>query len=369
MPDLDLATPDGADHAVVPADRDVLRAVARLAALATAAFDPDDALHALCRAATDLLDVDGVGAMGVVDGRSSRGRARYVHADTGVDTLERLQEALQVGPCRDAIDAGEVVAHDDVRAVGRRDPEFADAMVESGMAAVMAVPLLARGRAWGTLDLYRRASGPWLAAEVDTARLLADVAVSYLVMASDRDAAQAAQQEIEHRSMHDSLTGLPNRALFYDRVEHELAAAARHGTALAVAFIDLDHFKHINDSAGHAAGDEVLVDVARRLGGALRAQDTLARLAGDEFVALLADLPADRARRTEVLTTVALRLRQVLKDPVTTGTVPVLVTASIGIAVCAPGRPTTAAALVHEADLAMYAAKGTRDAVVVHEEG
>jgi diguanylate cyclase (GGDEF)-like protein len=352
-----------------PGDRDVLRAVARLAMLATTSFEPDDALRELCRAATDLLDVDGVGAMGVIRGQGKPAYARYVHAEAPVETLERLQEALQRGPCRDAIDAGRVIALDDVGAVARRDAEFAAVMEESGMSAVVAVPLLSRGRAWGTLDLYRTRPGPWAPSDLDTARLLADVAVSYLVMASDRDEARALQQEIEHRSMHDTLTGVPNRALFYDRVEHELAAAARHGTTVAVAFVDLDHFKRINDSVGHSAGDEVLVDVARRLGSAVRAQDTVARLAGDEFVALLADLPADRARRTEVLTTVALRLRQVLKDPVTTGTVPVLVTASIGIAVCAPGRPTTAAALVHEADLAMYAAKGTRDAVVVHEEG
>jgi diguanylate cyclase (GGDEF)-like protein len=368
MSESALATAEAEKPAAV-GHRDVLRAVARLASLATTSFVPDDALRELCRSATDLLDVDGVGAMGVVPTHVAPAYARFVHAEAPVETLERLQEALQRGPCRDAIDSGHVVALDDVGAVARRDPDFAAVMEESGMQAVMAVPLLSRGRAWGTLDLYRTRPGPWSPGEVDTARLLADVAVSYLVMAGDRDEARVAQREIEHRSMHDTLTGVPNRALFYDHVEHELAAAARHGTAVAVAFVDLDHFKRINDTVGHAAGDEVLVDVARRLGSAVRAQDTLARLAGDEFVALISDLPADHTRRTEVLTALAARLRHVLEEPVETGAVPVPVTASIGIAVCLPGRPSTAATLVHQADLAMYAAKRARDSVVVHEAG
>jgi len=364
----DLAT-DEAEHPAPPGDRDALRAVARLATLATTSFDPDDALHELCRAATSLLDVDGVGAMGVAGGRDTGARARMVHADACVDRLERLQEALQRGPCREALDSGGTVALDDVRAVSRRDPEFAAAMQESGMQAVMAVPLLARGRAWGTLDLYRARPGPWEPAELDTARLLADVAVSYLVLAGDRDEARVARLEVEHRSMHDTLTGLPNRSLFFDRVEHELAAASRHGTALAVAFVDLDHFKHINDSVGHAAGDDVLVEVARRLSSAVRAQDTVARLAGDEFVALLADLPTEPGHRARVLADLASRLHRMLRQTVTTRTVPVPITASVGIAVCGPGRSSSAAELVHEADLAMYAAKRTRDTAVVHESG
>ena len=93
MSHRDLAT-DEAEHPAPPGDRDVLRAVARLATLATTSFDPDDALHELCRAATSLLDVDGVGAMGVAAGRDTGARARMVHADACVDRLERLQEAL-----------------------------------------------------------------------------------------------------------------------------------------------------------------------------------------------------------------------------------------------------------------------------------
>ena len=95
-----------------------------------------------------------------------------------------------------------------------------------------------------------------------------------------------AEVELAHQAMHDALTGLPNRALFYDRLGQALNRVGRQGTAVAVLFLDLDRFKLINDSLGHGAGDKLLVAVAERLGGVLRAGDTAARFGGDEFVIL-----------------------------------------------------------------------------------
>lgn len=128
-----------------------------------------------------------------------------------------------------------------------------EAASESGLSAVVAIPLRTRGRTWGVLDIYRRHQGPWDEGTLSMAQFLADVALSYIAMAHDRNVAQAAQVELAHRSMHDDLTGLPNRGLLFDRVLHALAAADRRKTSLAVLFLDLDRFKETNDSLGHAA--------------------------------------------------------------------------------------------------------------------
>jgi len=186
--------------------------------------------------------------------------------------------------------------------------------------------------------------------------VLADVAVSYLVMARDRDAAASAQQALAHRVTHDDLTGLPNRALLFDRLEHALLAGTRRGTGVAVVFLDLDLFKGINDTFGHAVGDQVLVQVADRLVGTLRGDDTLARFAGDEFVLVCEGLPHEPpdalARRVRAVTD---RLQQALAQPVRLGPADVVVSASMGVAITTD--PLTAQELLSDADTAMYAAK------------
>jgi diguanylate cyclase (GGDEF)-like protein len=109
-----------------------------------------------------------------------------------------------------------------------------------------------------------------------------------------------AERESRHQALHDPLTGLPNRALFLDRLDHALARSKRQRTGLAVLFADLDGFKHVNDSLGHHAGDEVLVSVSARLAEALRSSDSLARFGGDEFMVLLEDVEGEEALRAAV---------------------------------------------------------------------
>jgi diguanylate cyclase (GGDEF)-like protein len=164
----------------------------------------------------------------------------------------------------------------------------------------------------------------------------------------------------------DSLTGLPNRALFMDRLSTALIRAARSKRAVAVMFIDLDGFKAVNDTHGHAAGDELLKEVARRLEAAVRKSDTVARLAGDEFTVILEELinPAVDAQR------LATKLVETLRRPVVSGDIALRVTASIGLVVHDPElKPDIdAAQLLREADGAMYAAKRAgKDAVVRFE--
>jgi diguanylate cyclase (GGDEF)-like protein len=368
MSELDLRSAPGDRPAPVRDDRGLLRAIARLAGLAAAtACDSEQLLRELCVAAGHVMAVDGIGVMQTVPDRTVVGYLRVADADPAVLELERLQEALQRGPCRDSVEAADVVVVDDARHAAGRYGHFAVRMVDTGLRSMVAVPLLSRGRTWGVLDLYREGARAWSSADIDAARLLADVATSYLVLASERDDARAAQREVEHRSLHDSLTGLPNRVLLHDRIAHAAATAQRHGTTVGVAFVDLDRFKVINDSLGHAAGDEVLVEVARRLGSTIRAEDSLARLAGDEFVVLWADLPGDPSERWEVVASLTARLRDALRRPVPAAGEAVVVTASIGVTVSVAGQVTTAEQLVHEADLAMYVAKEDRDGVVVQD--
>lgn len=360
----------GHRHAAeVPGDRGLLRAVARLASLTSTSCDADDVLRELSVVAGSVVPVDGVGVMRVVPDRTVTGQVRVAHAEPAVDDLERLQEYVQRGPCRDAVDRGDVVVVDDVHQLGARYGSFAERMLGHGLRSVAAVPLVGRGRTWAVLDLYRREPHAWRGADVDTARLLVDVAASYLVMVDERDQARAARREAEHRSLHDGLTGLPARALLLDRIGLALTAARRHGTAVGLAFVDLDRFKVVNDSLGHAAGDEVLVEVAHRLRSTVRAPDTVARRSGDEFVVLWPDVPEERGRRREAVMSSVDRLRDALRTPVRAAGEALLVTASIGVALAGPRGRTSAEALLHAADVAMYAAKEQRDAVAVRDLG
>jgi diguanylate cyclase (GGDEF)-like protein len=170
-------------------------------------------------------------------------------------------------------------------------------------------------------------------------------------VARDVSARRAAEEQLAHRALHDPLTGLANRQLFMDRLEQALARLSRRESYVAAIFIDLDRLKAINDSLGHAGGDAVLTEVARRIKHVLRPADTLARFGGDEFVALCEEVatPSEAER-------IARRLGAVLARPLTVDGQEVVVTASMGIRLTNEPR-TDPVALVREADAAMYRAK------------
>ncbi|TMM04723.1 MAG: EAL domain-containing protein [Actinobacteria bacterium] len=159
------------------------------------------------------------------------------------------------------------------------------------------------------------------------------------------------EARLAHQAMHDDLTGLPNRALFVDRLGQALSRLGRHATTLAVLFLDLDRFKAINDAMGHAAGDELLRAVAARLASVLRAGDTAARLGGDEFAVLCEDVAGERHAIG-----VAERVAEALRTPFALGGDEVHVRSSVGIALATLGTEDPDA-LVREADAAMYRAK------------
>jgi diguanylate cyclase (GGDEF)-like protein/PAS domain S-box-containing protein len=160
------------------------------------------------------------------------------------------------------------------------------------------------------------------------------------------------EQQLERAAHYDSLTGLPNRSLFFDRLHQAMAMADRRGTELAVVYVDIDKFKNINDEHGHAVGDELLVNFAQLLASQLRRIDTVARLGGDEFVFLIADFKS----RKECLALMD-RLMQAIAQPRVVADVPMEITSSAGIAFYGPQSGIGPDQLLRQADQAMYRAK------------
>jgi diguanylate cyclase (GGDEF)-like protein len=174
------------------------------------------------------------------------------------------------------------------------------------------------------------------------------------VVATVRDISERkeAEERIRHLAHHDELTGLPNRSLIRDRLDQAVLNAQRNGKHLALAFVDLDGFKLVNDGLGHNAGDELLKVVGRRMGACLRRNDTLGRLGGDEFVILLPDVSDDALALTPVLE----KIRQAVTEPVPIGDQAVQVSCSMGVAIY-PRDGEDPKTLMMNADAAMYRAK------------
>jgi diguanylate cyclase (GGDEF)-like protein/PAS domain S-box-containing protein len=189
--------------------------------------------------------------------------------------------------------------------------------------------------------------------EILHTNLLEDEAVHGIVL-NGRDISErkAFEEQLEHQAFHDPVTQLANRALLNERVRHALARTRREGKALAVIFLDLDDFKTINDSLGHAAGDRVLLEVAKRLATSIRVSDTAARFGGDEFAILLED-PTGPQEAAEV----AERIIEELKKPLQIEGKEIGVQASLGISIVDPPSTLDADELIRNADAAMYIAK------------
>jgi diguanylate cyclase (GGDEF)-like protein len=228
-----------------------------------------------------------------------------------------------------------------------------DSCESLGIAAFLGVRVAGvSGEPFAIVFAIDSAPRTWAADEISHFAEVAETAVTEIELRRRTVEAERIERQLRHDALHDRLTGLPNRVCFVERLRHAAERARRHHeSAFAVLFLDLDHFKVINDSFGHLAGDELLAEVGRRLAGCLRSVDTLARLGGDEFALLLEEVsePSDAAR-------VAERLQSALRGPVTIGDSEVFTSASIGIALW--GRPDDPSQnLLRSADLAMYRAK------------
>jgi diguanylate cyclase (GGDEF)-like protein/PAS domain S-box-containing protein len=199
---------------------------------------------------------------------------------------------------------------------------------------------------------YRRKDGGavWVALSVSLVRDDEGRPLSLISQMQDISDRKAAERELADRALHDPLTGLPNRSLFLDRVSMALARIERDPGPVAVFFIDLDRFKLVNDSLGHAVGDQMLIDVAARLKAALRPNDTVSRFGGDEFTILCENIDESAAD------VVAERIGASLSEPFQINGQDLYASASIGASICRDAR-AEAEAMLRDADAAMYRGK------------
>jgi diguanylate cyclase (GGDEF)-like protein len=297
-----------------------------------------EVLDAIVAATHDLLG-DDLPALLLCDAEDPE--ILNVAATRGLDGHQRMllkRRAVGEGVGGAAVSEGRLIVVDDYQGHTTGMAAFR----EEGVTAAMAVPVHENGEIIGSLMTASRAPGRrYSQPEQDILTSLAEHASLAL-----NDAKTVAA--MTHQALHDSLTGLPNRVLFHDRLDHATARAERSGGRLAVLFCDLDRFKTVNDSLGHQAGDDLLVEVARRLASCLRGGDTAARLGGDEFAILLEELEGP-----EVAETIADRVLEALAEPVRIRGRDVFARASIGIARSGPGTGD----LLRSADAAMYRAK------------
>jgi diguanylate cyclase (GGDEF)-like protein len=295
----------------------------------------------------EILPVTAAGVTLISDGMAPR----YIAAsDSSALRFEKLQTDIGEGPCLTTYDSG----HPVLIANLARDtsyPSFAPAASAAGLAAVFTFPLRHGEGRLGALDLYRDTPGTLGTQDMTAAQTLADVAAAYLLNADARDEAQATSDAFRHSALHDPLTGLPNRLLLQERLEHAAQRGQRSHTTAAILFADLDRFKYVNDTYGHQTGDELLLAVASRLSGLVRPGDTLARFSGDEFVFLCEDL-----RDVADVEALARRVDDSFTAPFSIGGIELAVTASVGVAYAGPGEDVSDALMV-KADKAMYQAK------------
>ncbi len=304
-------------------------------------------LDHLVKRIVDIMPISGAGVTLIAGGRYPR----YVAASNrSALRFEKLQSDLGEGPCLAAYHTGQAISVPDLSQDGRF-PSFGPQAVEAGLAAVFTFPLRHGELQLGALDLYRDTAGGLSKPATSAAQTLADVAAAYLINAQARSDLQDSSDQSRHAAFHDPLTGLPNRTLLLERLEHAFLRGRRSGHTTAVFFVDLDNFKGINDTYGHRVGDELLVAVGERLTEVLRPGDSLARMYGDEFVILCEDLE-DPAQADAI----AARVDEALSRPFRLSIGKLSLRASIGIAFTGRGNDAPAE-LIHDADLAMYRTK------------
>ncbi len=295
----------------------------------------------------DVLPIDAAGVTLISPGSTPHFIAA---SDSDAMRFEELQTELKEGPCLVAYNTGDAVAVADLRN-DTLFPRFSKRAMEAGLMAVFTFPLRHEDGQLGALDLYRTTPGSLTEDAMAAAQTLADVASAYLLNAQARAELTESSELALENSLHDPLTGLPNRALLVQRLDHAVLRSRRSRKTVAVLFVDLDRFKAVNDNYGHRAGDELLIAVGERIGRVIRPADTLARLAGDEFIILCEDL--DCPSQAELL---AERIGTALAVPFHLEVGDMWLSASVGIAFAGQGADIPEK-LIQDADTAMYQAK------------
>jgi diguanylate cyclase (GGDEF)-like protein len=300
------------------------------------------------------------------------------HTAAEAQVRHALTDILRLGDVRDSRLVAEVqVEHNDYvldsaklfAAVDRHESETAINAVDSKQVdptfSVMQTQIYAAAAGHEATALSQVASSRHTGRVVlalDIATLVAGVSLvgaAGTALTRSRRRLQAQSDLNHYQAMHDNLTRLPNRALFQDRTEHELRAARRSGTQIAVMIVDLDRFKDVNDTLGHQYGDLLLSQVADRFSATIRAGDSVARLGGDEFAVLLCSTSRDEAAAA------AERLTVALHEPFNVKGISLDVDASIGIALA--GADSDVETVLRHADVAMYEAKAQHEPFAVYE--
>jgi diguanylate cyclase (GGDEF)-like protein/PAS domain S-box-containing protein len=331
------------------AEQELHRAAAQQAAVARLgryALQDGDPARLAKQAVPLMTEIDGVEAACVWEasreGRRLHLRAGLEERDSGA---ERRASAARDSHAGAALESGLHVIVDDWSS--ERRFSMPPALRVLGVRSSLAVPIAGKDRPYGVLDIHSTEPNHFAPQDVHFVQASANV----LADALER---HAADEALRHRVLHDSLTGLPNRLSFVDSLRDALQRGIASGSPVGILFLDLDHFKLINDSIGHHAGDDLLQAVAPRLRAHLRPGDIVARFGGDEFGILV-----DRLTDEEEAMAIADRVAGAFSEPYSMGGADHFVTASIGIAVARPtGRePVDAELLIRDADAAMYRAK------------
>jgi diguanylate cyclase (GGDEF)-like protein len=315
-------------------------AVARFGQQALEGADINELAHEASRILANVLDIDYGGVMELLPS----GQELLLVAATGIP--EQLVNVARI-PTDYRSQSGYALATGKAVVVNDWSTEtrFQQSELQSKQGMQSAAIILIRGQEepFGVLGAGSRALHGFTQEDVNFMQAIANV----LANAIER---RRTEEQTQHEALHDALTGLPNRSLFFDRLEHALSVAARRNTAITVLFLDLDQFKLVNDSMGHAAGDELLAAVAPRIEQALRPGDTVARFGGDEFAVLAEDVGDERGA-----TRIAERIAEALTRPFILRDREHFVSASIGISIGSGAEEPEG--LIRDADAALYRAK------------